>query len=77
MTLYLQDIVSWRDISDVNPLTVNVGRIDVIASWAEPLRTQPHPQPGSRSILYVKGRKKERGARAKSDKRQTEYCIGG
>lgn len=31
---HLQDVGSRRHVSDVNPLTVNVGSIDVMASWA-------------------------------------------
>ncbi len=39
----LEDVLSRRNVGDVDPLTVNVGSVDVVASWAQSLRTQPKP----------------------------------
>ena len=38
---HLQDIVSWRNVSDVDPLAVDVGSVDVMTSWTQSLRTHP------------------------------------
>lgn len=34
---YLQDVVSWLDICNINPLAVNVCTVCVIATWTETL----------------------------------------
>jgi len=39
---YLKYIISWRYISDVDPLAVNVGSICVMATWTQSLSTQQH-----------------------------------
>lgn len=33
----LQDVLSRRDVSDVNPLTVDVSIVGVIATWTQTL----------------------------------------
>lgn len=37
---YLQYVVSWLDICDVNPLAVDVCIVCIITTWAETLEKQ-------------------------------------
>lgn len=39
MMSYLQYIVSWRHISDINPLTVYVCCIEIMTAWAQALKS--------------------------------------
>lgn len=36
---YLQYIVSWRHIGDINPLAVYVRCIEIMAAWAQALKS--------------------------------------
>lgn len=38
----LKDVVSRRDVGDVNPLTIDVGAVGVVTTWTQALHTHTH-----------------------------------
>ena len=50
----LQQIISWRYISDVDPLAINVGSIGVMATWTQSLSENTTQQWALNVLLQLK-----------------------